>query len=101
MHNQKEIHLLNHKYKRLNASKKFRYLLIHAPSLAIGAGIASAVIVTIFFGVNGMSSESELVLEPTPVIEEVGPPKITIKTFLDNGSPILGNPNAPITLVEF
>jgi len=75
--------------------------LIHGPSLAIGAGIASIAIIVAFLGFNGISNESELVLEPTPTIQEFGPPKISMATFLENGSPILGNPNAPVTLVEF
>ena len=75
--------------------------MIHGPSLGIGAAIASVVIVIIFFGVNGISSESELVLEQTPTIDQFGPPKVTLNTFLGNGSPILGDNNAPITLVEF
>jgi protein-disulfide isomerase len=42
-----------------------------------------------------------LSLEPTPKIDQIGPEKITMDTFLSNGSPILGDPDAPITLVEF
>ena len=75
--------------------------MIHGPSLGIGAAIASVVIVIIFFGINGISSESELVLKQTPTIDQFGPPKVTLNTFLGNGSPILGDNNAPITLVEF
>jgi len=75
--------------------------LIHGPSLVIGAVIASIVIIVAFLGFNGMSNESELIIESTPTIQESGPPKITMETFLANGSPILGNPNAPVTLVEF
>ncbi len=75
--------------------------MIHGPSLAIGAAIASIVIIVAFLGFNGMANESELVIESTPTIQESGPPKITMKTFLENGSPILGNPKAPVTLVEF
>ena len=75
--------------------------MIHGPSLGIGAAIASFVIVIIFFGVNGISSESELVLEQTPTVDQFGPPKVTLNTFLGNGSPVLGDNNAPITLVEF
>jgi len=74
-------------------------MLIHGPSLGIGAIIASVVIMGIFFGFN--QNETGLVLEPTPTVEQMGPAKVTMSTFLDNGSPILGNPNAPITLVEF
>jgi len=74
-------------------------MLIHGPSLGIGAIIASVVIMGIFFGFN--QNETGLVLEPTPTVEQMGPAKVTMSTFLDNGSPILGSPNAPVTLVEF
>jgi protein-disulfide isomerase len=73
--------------------------LIHGPSLGIGAVIASIVIIGMFFGFN--QNETELVLEPTPTVEQIGPAKVTMDTFLDNGSPILGSPDAPVTLVEF
>ena len=75
--------------------------MIHAPSLAIGAIIASITITLVIFGFNNISDEIGLSVEPTPKMEQVEPKKITIDTFLLNGSPILGNPNAPITLVEF
>ena len=75
--------------------------MIHAPSLAIGAIIASITITLVIFGVNNSSNEIELSIEPTPEMDQIGPKKITIDTFLSNGSPILGDPNAPITLVEF
>jgi protein-disulfide isomerase len=75
--------------------------LIHAPSLAIGAIIASITITLVIFGVNNSSNEIELSIEPTPEMDQIGPKKITMDTFLSNGSPILGDPNAPITLVEF
>jgi len=75
--------------------------LIHPPSLAIGAIIASIAIVVVMFGLNGTINESELVIMPTPEMNNVGPAKITIETFVENGSTVFGNPNAPITLVEF
>ena len=75
--------------------------MIHGPSLAIGAGIASIVIIVIFLGFNGISNDVELVIEPTPTIQELGPTIISMETYLANGSPILGDPDAPITLVEF
>ena len=75
--------------------------MIHAPSLAIGAGISSAVIVIAFLGFDSISNQKDLIIEPSPAIQQVGPPKITMNTFLANGSPALGNSNAPITLVEF
>ncbi|MDH3203286.1 MAG: thioredoxin domain-containing protein [Nitrosopumilus sp.] len=75
--------------------------MIHGPSLAIGAAIASIAIIGTFLGFDKISNETELIVEPTPTIQQTGPPKITTDTFLSNGSPILGNPNAPVTLVEF
>jgi len=75
--------------------------LLHGPSLGIGAAIASIVIMIVFFGFQVTSNQPELVIEPAPTIQQAGPQKITTSTFLDNGSPILGNPNASITLVEF
>ncbi len=75
--------------------------MIHGPSLAIGATIASILIIITFIGFDGISNETELVIEPAPTIQEFGPAKITMETFLANGSPMLGDPNAPVTLVEF
>ncbi len=74
--------------------------MIHGPSLAIGAAIASIAIIISFLAFDGISNE-ELVIAPTPTVQEAGPPKITMNTFLANGSPILGNHDAQITLVEF
>ncbi len=75
--------------------------MIHGPSLAIGAAIASIVMIVAFLGFDGISNEAELVIQPTPTIQKSGPVEINIETFSANGSPILGNPNAPVTLVEF
>ena len=75
--------------------------MIHVSSLAIGAGIASVAIIVAFLAFDMFNNEPELAIEPTPIIQESGPAKITAATFMENGSPILGDPNAPITLVEF
>ena len=75
--------------------------MIHGPSLAIGAAIASIAIIIAFVGFDGISSQTELVIEPAPTVQQVGPAKITMNTFLANGSPVLGNPSAPVTLIEF
>ena len=50
---------------------------------------------------DGITNPTELKIEPTPTIQQVGPAKITMDTFLANSSPILGDPNAPVTLIEF
>lgn len=75
--------------------------MIHGPSIAIGAGIASIAIIIAFVTLNGTSEQVELSIEPSPTVQQAGPPKITLNTFVANGSPILGNSDAPITLVEF
>ena len=75
--------------------------MIHPPSLAIGAVIASIAIVAVMFGLNGTFDESELAMKATPEMDSIGPTEITMETFVENGSPVLGNPNASITLVEF
>ena len=75
--------------------------MLHAPSLVIGAIIASITITLVIFGFNSSSNEIELSMESTPKIDQIGPEKITMDTFVSNGSPILGDPDAPITLVEF
>ena len=75
--------------------------MIHGPSLVIGASIASIVLVIAFLGLENISNQSELVIVPAPIIQQAGPPKVTLNTFLANGSPILGNTHAPITLIEF
>jgi len=75
--------------------------MIHVSSLAIGAGIASAAIIVAFLAFDTFHDKSELAVEPAPIIQDIGPVKITVATFMENGSPILGDPNAPITVVEF
>ena len=75
--------------------------MIHPPSLAIGAVIASIAIVAVMFGLDGTFDESELAIKPTPEIDSIGPTEITMETFVENGSTVYGDPNAPITLVEF
>jgi protein-disulfide isomerase len=78
-------------------------LLIHAPSLGIGAGIAAAIIIGVFFA---MSGSTETVFKP----EDIKPAdtekqeveqEISLALFYENASPYIGDPNAPITIVEF
>jgi protein-disulfide isomerase len=63
--------------------------------------MASITIVVVILGTNGSLDEQGLLIEPAPEMESMGPAKITMDTFVLNGSPVLGDPNAPITLVEF
>ena len=75
--------------------------MIHGPSLGIGAGITAVVLIVAFITLDAFSEQKELTIQPAPTLQDEGPPQITMTTFLGNGSPILGNPDAPITLVEF
>lgn len=74
---------------------------LHAPSLTIGAIISVICIAIVFFGIEGISEPSESLIEKQLVEEPKKPVPVTTGTFFDNGSPILGDPNATITLIEF
>lgn len=76
-------------------------MLIHGPSLAIGAAIASLSIIIVFFALNTINDEPKLAIEPAQKSQELISANIISPTFLENGSPILGDPNAPVTLIEF
>ncbi|HET8720333.1 MAG TPA: thioredoxin domain-containing protein [Candidatus Nitrosotenuis sp.] len=85
-------------------------MLIHAPSLGIGAAIAAVVILGIFFAMNNTNmgfkatdieqSEAEKQQEST-LSAENSPQEVKLSVFYDNASPALGDPDAPITIVEF
>lgn len=75
-------------------------MILHGPSLGIGAGITSVVIVAVFFGMSIFGQEKELVLEEAEILNTPSQ-EIGLSVFTENGSPYLGDPNAPITLVEF
>ncbi len=75
-------------------------MILHGPSLGIGAGITAVVIVAVFFGMNTFGQEKELVLEETEIPNTTSQ-EIRLSVFTENGSPYLGDPDAPITLVEF
>ena len=89
----------------LNSKKESRGL--HGPSLGIGAGIAIVSILSALFVVNMMDTSSPVLQfeDNTPEVQERSPqPPTTVDglaLFTANGSPYLGNPDAPITLVEF
>jgi len=75
-------------------------MFIHGPSLGIGAGVTALVVVSIFFGMSISNNQQELVIEDVQ-IQEPKTESIELSIFTGNSSPILGDPNAPITLVEF
>ncbi len=75
-------------------------MILRGSSLGIGAGITSVVIVAVFFGMSIFGQEKELVLEEAEILNTPSQ-EIGLSVFTENGSPYLGDPNAPITLVEF
>jgi protein-disulfide isomerase len=80
------------------------------PSLAIGAGIAAIAIIGIFYAMSAnvgtqfsvediKQSEHE---DTTPVqAENENPQTISMSVLTENASPLLGDPSAPITIIEF
>ena len=80
--------------------------MIHAPSLGIGAGIATAIIIGVFFVPNILVSDNGFKVEDIQDVEdtqadEQTPQQIQMSIFSANSSPVLGDNNAPITIVEF
>jgi len=71
-------------------------MLIHGPSLGIGSGITIATILIILIIFNG-----NLEINSNVLIEEKFEAKQTTDVFFDNASPVMGQENASITLVEF
>ena len=81
--------------------KETRHL--HTPSIALGAGIAiSCLVLGIFLG-NFIDGENSRLLVETPTITNIEKQQNIqgLTTLVENGSPILGNIDAPLTLVEF
>ena len=82
-------------------TKQSSKLTIHWPSLGIGAVIAVA---CIFFGImmaNMVDTESTQILDEITINEIGSIKKPTFSSFTDNASPVLGDGNAPLTLIEF
>ena len=80
-----------------NGKKEKKKSPIHGPSIIIGAAITAicVIIVSLSINVNNFGDE----LTETEMLEN--PTEIRLETFYNNASPILGDPNAPITLIEF
>ena len=76
-------------------------LTVHWPSLGIGAGVAIACIFCGVLLVNMINTEPTQILDEITINEITATEKPTIASFYDNASPILGDMNAPLTLVEF
>ena len=87
--------------EKKNTQEKSKKQTLHAPSLGIGAIITGICIVGVFFGLGDFSESTEPLIEKQISQEPNPPQQISVETFMQNGSPMLGNPDAPITLVEF
>jgi len=76
---------------------------LHGPSLGIGAGIAIVSIIAVFFAVSVIGNSPELQFEEKAASQgnNQGNNQPALALFSANASPILGDANAPITLVEF
>ena len=89
---------------------------VHGPSAALGAGIAAAVAVAAAAALLALAPASsgpgaaappaEPVLQPAgefppPGGQRASDPAALMSALLDNAPPALGDPDAPITLVEF
>jgi protein-disulfide isomerase len=75
-------------------------VILHGPSLGIGAGITAIAIISVFLVLNSSDVEKELTLEQAENFVQ-DTQRTGLSVFTDNGSPYLGDPSAPITLVEF
>ena len=84
-----------------NTSEITKKQTLHVPSLTIGAIISGICIAIMVFGIGDLSESSTPLIEKQLAEEQVKPVQITMETFFENGSPILGNPNADITVIEF
>jgi len=81
--------------KKSNASSK-----IHGPSIVYGASITAVIaLIFVFGGEFFQPVEKEIIEEPISTQENNN--ELTLDTFFGNSSPVLGNPNAPLILVEF
>ena len=82
-------------------SRRRTNLTVHFPSLGIGAGVAIACIFCGVLLVNMINTEPTQILDEITINEITTTKKPTIASFYDNASPILGDINAPLTLIEF
>ena len=81
-------------------------MLIHTPSLGIGAAIAAVAMFGVFFAMDYSPTEAgfktkDIKEADTEILQEQVPQQVQMSVFADNSSPVLGDPNAPITIVEF
>ena len=81
--------------KKSNASSK-----IHGPSIVYGASITAVIVLIFVFG-GEFFQPVEKEINEEPISTQENNNELTLYTFFGNSSPVLGNPNAPLILVEF
>ena len=74
-------------------------MALHGLSLGIGSGVTAVAIIISFLVFDFAFEEKELILEQSENINQET--QIGLSVFTENGSPYLGDPSAPITLIEF
>jgi protein-disulfide isomerase len=74
---------------------------IHGPSLGIGAGISVISILAAFFALNALVVSDQPLVLVEANDRDVEAERFSGAILTANGSPYLGDKNAPITLVEF
>ena len=81
--------------KKANTSSR-----IHGPSIVYGASITAVIVLVFAFGGDFIQPTEKEIIEEQIITQENNN-ELTLDTFFGNSSPLLGNPNAPIILVEF
>ena len=85
------------------AKDKSKINFLHGPSIGIGTAITVICVIIVFFSIN-VNDDLEQVLIEKQISENnitKQPSQVSQDIFYKNSSPILGDPNASITLIEF
>ena len=85
------------------AKDKSKINFLHGPSIGIGTAITVICVIIVFFS-NNVNDDLEQVLIEKQISENnitKQPSQVSQDIFYKNSSPILGDPNASITLIEF
>ena len=85
------------------AKDKSKINFLHGPSIGIGTAITAICVIIVFFSVNVNDDMEQVLIEKqiseSTITEQQS--QVSQDTFYKNSSPILGDPNASITLIEF
>lgn len=84
-------------------------MAIHGPSLGIGAAISAVAIIGVLYALNGVAPDAVFKAddikpsdaESAQIAAQEETDTVDLSVLYDNGSPILGDENAPITIIEF